>query len=559
LFGKRVAQSGTKPAMRYKAEGSWKSLSWNDWHQASLEIAAGLAALGIAKGDRVCLLANTRPEWFMCDIGVLMAGAATVPIYQSNTPEQCQYIVDDSGARVVIAENAAQAAKVKNVKIVTMDAADGATTLATLRESGRKWLGDHAGALERTWEAIEPTQMFTIVYTSGTTGPPKGVVLLHSNMTFETEALTGALALGPHDEQLLFLPLAHIFAKILMWSAIEGGALTSFAQSINTLKDDLAEVRPTFMGAVPRVYEKFYAGIQQNVKDSSPTKQKIFRWATRVGAEASRKRQSGQRAGGFRFWLANKLVFSKLKKRLGLDNTRFLISGGAPLAREIAEFFHSLDVLVVEGYGLTETTAATHVNHPRSYRIGSVGQSVPGIEVKIADDGEILMRGGNIMKEYYKKPADTRAVLDPDGWFHSGDIGVVEDGFLRITDRKKDLIVTAGGKNVAPQNLEGALKARCPYVSQVMVHGDNRKFLTALITAADDAIAKLGSRAAVEKEIASAVEALNKELPSYETIKKFAVLEKDFSQETGELTPTLKVKRKVVTEKYRSVLDAFYT
>src|SRR5262249_41341371 len=327
------------------------------------------------------------------------------------------------------------------------------------------------------------------------------------------------------------------------------------------LKEDLAEVRPTYMGAVPRVYEKFYAGIQQNVKDSSPLKQRIFRWATRVGAEASRARQQGKPLSGwlaFRFRLAKRLVFSKLKKRLGLERVRFLISGGAPLAREIAEFFHSLDVLILEGYGLTQTTAATPATSPNRYRSGTVGPAVPGVEIKIADDGEILMRGGNILREYYKNPADTREVLDPDGWFHSGDIGVIEDGFLRITDRKKDLIVTAGGQKVAPHNLQGARKARCQYVSQGIIHRGQPNFLIALITVNEDAARKLPPGEDVRKHIQQAVDALNAELPSYETIKKFAVLDKDFTQETGELTPTLKVKRKVVTEKYKAVLDAFY-
>jgi long-chain acyl-CoA synthetase len=439
LFRQRVEKSGDRPAMHYRGAEAWKTLSWNDWDRGSREIAAGLGTLGVGKGDRVCVLANSRPEWFMADVGILMAGAVTVPIYHSNTPEQCQYIVDDSGAKVVIAENAAQAAKVKNVKVVTMDAADSIMTLDAMREAGKS----RVGALEKSWQSIGPDDIFTIVYTSGTTGPPKGVVLVHSNMVFECEALNEGLSIEETDNQLLFLPLAHIFAKILLWASIHKGSTTWFARSINTLKDDLAEVRPTWMGAVPRVYEKFYAGIQQTVKDSPPLRQKIFHWATRVGAEASKKRQAGERAGGFNFWLANKLVFSKLKKRLGLDRVRFLISGGAPLAREIAEFFHSLDILIVEGYGLTETTAATHVNQINRYRFGTVGPMLPGVELKIAGDGEILVRGGNIMKEYYKKLADTRAMLDPDGWFHTGDIGVVEDGFLRITDRKKDLIVTA--------------------------------------------------------------------------------------------------------------------
>jgi long-chain acyl-CoA synthetase len=583
-------------------------MSWNEWARASRELAGGLRSLGLSPGDRVCLLANSRPEWFLFDVAILMAGAVTVPIYQSNTAEQCEYIITDCGARLVVAENPAQIEKLfapearvrlaglsriayfdarsalekpKDGKreqlledVVPAEARGKLVSVGDLRERGRAWLAEHDGALERTWADLHPDSVFTIVYTSGTTGPPKGVVLQHSSVVFECQGLS-VLSVGESDEQLLFLPLAHIFAKLLEWKAIHSGAVTTFARSFAALRSDLSEVRPTFMGGVPRVFEKLYAGIQATVKDSPPLRQKIFRWASAVGAEVSRRRQSEKPLGAWlalRHRIASRLVFSKLKRKLGLDRIRVMISGGAPLAREIAEFFHSIDILILEGYGLTETTGATHINRLERFRLGTVGPALPGIEVRIAEDGEILVRGGNILKEYYKKPEATREVLEPDGWFHTGDIGVIEDGLLRITDRKKDLIVTAGGKNVAPQNIEGALKAASAYISQVMVHGDKRNFLSALITLNEEAVVKwasaqgitsgggegLGGHDAVRKLVQGAVDQVNAGLPSYETIKKFAILPRDFSQETGELTPTLKVKRKFTTEKYQGILDGFY-
>ena len=384
------------------------------------------------------------------------------------------------------------------------------------------------------------------------------------------------LPIGEEDEQLLFLPLAHIFAKLLEWTAISKGSITAFAEGISKLVDNMQEIRPTYMGSVPRVYEKVYTKLQTKFADKrkSVIAGKLLDWALSVGKRCSLERQKGREPSGLlglQMALADKLVFAKVTETFG-GKLRFFVSGGAPLAREIGEFFHAAGILILEGYGLTETTAATHVNHPGAYRFGSVGRALVGVDTKIAEDGEILVRGDNILAHYYHNAAATREVIDDEGWFHTGDVGVIEDGFLRITDRKKDIIVTAGGKNVAPQNHENTLKALCPYVSQVMVHGDQRPFLTALVTLAEDSIrgfadekgmggqgvAELSQNPHVVALIQGYVNKLNATLPSYDTIKKFAILPQDLSLEAGELTPTLKVKRKFCSEKYKTILDGFY-
>jgi long-chain acyl-CoA synthetase len=604
MFNQRVKQSGPRQVFRSKVGGQWQPATWADWDAASREIAAGLISLGVGHTERACILANTRAEWMYCDVGILMAGAVTVPIYQSNLPHECEYIINDSGAKVVFAENPHQLEKLVSVrdklkgvvrviyfddkvKLEKPDAKgrielslgdvgsdkDWVMSLVELRAAGKKWLGENAGEMERRWEKVELGDTFTIVYTSGTTGPPKGVVLTHSNIVWTCHASRDAIAISPDDEQLLFLPLAHIFAKILEWATIHKGAKIAFAESVAALVGNLGEVKPTFMGAVPRVYEKLYAKIQSNRAAAPPTKQKIFDWAFSVGREVSKLTREGKPipfALSMKRAVAERLVFGKIKAVLG-GRVRFLISGGAPLAREIAEFFHAAGLLILEGYGLTETTACSSVNLPSKYRFGTVGVVVHGLECKIATDGEILFRGGSTLKEYFGKPEATREVLDPDGWFHTGDIGHIEEGFLKITDRKKDLIVTAGGKNVAPQNLENALKTT-PFVSQVMVHGDKRAYLTALVTLNEENVrawakdngksfASVGDMAKsddIRALVQKAVDELNAREPSYSTIKKFAILPADFSQETGELTPTLKVKRKFATEKYQSILDGFY-
>jgi long-chain acyl-CoA synthetase len=603
LFNSRVQQSSARTALRWKEGGVWREATWGDWDRASREVAAGLASLGFGLGDRAAVIGNTRPEWLHCDIAILMAGGICVPVYQSNVPHECEYIINDSGARIVFVENPLQlkkligeraklktverviywdavalpekagAAAVKLDEVLPAELKSWVLSMADLRAAGQKWLGEHAGELEKRWAAVKPEQAYTFVYTSGTTGPPKGVVLTHKNILWEGEAMKDVFPIDESDEQLLFLPLAHIFARILEWASIQKGSRIAFAESIAKIKDNLSEVRPTYMCAVPRVLEKVYLGILGNRNASPPTKQKIFDWAFSVGREVSKYKQRHEPIPlvlSLKNAIATRLVFGKIQSVLG-GRIRFLVSGGAPLSREIAEVFHAAGVLILEGWGLTETTAGTCVNRMEKYAFGTVGPPVPGIEIKIAADGEILVRGGSVMKEYYGKPEATAEAIDPEGWFHTGDIGVMDDGMLRITDRKKDIIVNAGGKNIAPQNLENALKAT-PYISQVMVHGDKRPYLVALVTLNEENVAKwakdngvTGATAAelsqsdkVKALVQTYIDALNAKEPSYSAIKKFKLLPADFSQETGELTPTLKVKRKFTSEKFKEMLDAFY-
>ncbi len=610
IFAERVIASGDDVALRRKVDGTWRSSTWNEWDRAAREIAGGLVELGVELGDRVVILATTRAEWVEADIGILMAGAVTVPIYPSNTPEQCEYIISDSGAKVVIVEDPHQLEKLYHADVrdqlsavgkviymadvAALDKPDGQgrtrpslddvlpdggdderlLALDELRERGAAWLDHNDGKLAEIDAKVLPSQTLTIVYTSGTTGPPKGVVLTHNNMSFTCDSLRELLELSAADEQLMFLPLAHIFAKILEWASITVGASIAFAESISQLVANLQEVKPTFMGAVPRVYEKAYVKIQSNFaeKRKKAVPRALINWAVKQGKRRSQLLCAGKPATDLSIRLADKLVFSKVQATFG-GRLRFFISGGAPLAGEIAAFFHQSGLLVLEGYGLTETTAVCNVNRPSSYRFGTVGEAIPGVEVKIAEDGEVLMRGGNIMKGYHNQPEATAEALDADGWFHSGDIGVIEDdGKLRITDRKKDLIVTAGGKNVAPQNIENSLKALCPYLSQVMVYGDKRKYLSALLTLSEDnaqswakqegitaeGLAELSANGKVASLIKGYVDDLNGRLASYETIKKYKILPHDFDQGTGELTPTMKVKRKFCTEKYADILASFY-
>jgi long-chain acyl-CoA synthetase len=454
--------------------------------------------------------------------------------------------------------------------------ADGWTiALAELERRGEEWNAANPGRLDEVAAAVGPEDLATLIYTSGTTGKPKGVMLTHDNWLAEAESTAETNILGPADKQLLFLPLAHSFAKVLEVVFIRSGVPTAIDGVIDDLVPNLAAVRPSVMGGVPRVYEKVYNRVITGAREGGGLKYKIFQWGLDVGGRVSRLRQQGGQPSGllaFQHRLADKLVYSKLKARLG-GRLRFLISGGAPLSRAIAEFFHACDILIIEGYGLTETSAGSFFNRPERYKFGTVGLPVPGLEVRIAEDGEILLRGRSVMKGYYNLPQDTAEALEPDGWFHTGDIGQLDaDGFLTITDRKKDILVTAGGKNIAPQNIEGQLKASCPYVSQAVMLGDRRPFCVALITLNEETTGKwarehgidykdyadLANRPEVKQLIRDGVEAVNAHLASYERIKDFHLLDHDLSQETGELTPKMSVKRKVVESRHKEVLEGFY-
>ncbi|MDP6762645.1 MAG: long-chain fatty acid--CoA ligase [Planctomycetota bacterium] len=605
LLAARVEESAQQPAVRHKAGGAWVDTTWRGVDETTDRIAAQIARAGIEFGERVAILADSRVEWFLCDIGTLKSGAVTVPVYSSDTAERSAYILENSGARLVFVEHPAQVAKLLSVidlleRVIRIVCFDEQVTLEVPDELGRRELSltdvlggpgtelvctfeDFCGGgeldaearalLEERSAALDPQSLCTIVYTSGTTGPPKGVVLTHGNFVFEAESASISLPFEASDLQLLYLPMAHIFGKIMMFASVEIGVPVAFAESIPKLMENIAEVRPTFFGSVPRIYEKVYTAVMAGVEGASGLKRAIFDWAMAVGWERASALMEGRSPGAFcewRFALAKKLVFGKLHEKLG-GRVRFLITAGAPLSPKVAKFFHSAGFYLLEGYGLTETTGATHVTRIGKTRIGSVGQPLVGVEARVAEDGEVLVRGRNIMKGYHENPEATAEAIDADGWFHTGDIGTIDgEGYLSITDRKKDIIVTAGGKNVSPQNIENAIKAS-PYVSQAAVYGDRRKFLTALITLDEENVttyarekgiegelAELSASAPIRSLIEGDVERINEELPSYETIKRFSILDHDFSIESGELTPSLKLRRKVVIEKHQAVLDAFY-
>src|SRR5881628_1029578 len=484
MFWSRVEESGSRPAQQFKRDGRWHTLTWRQAGDIVEELALGLLALGRQKGDAVALLSASRVEWVHADMAILSAGCITVPIYPSYPPELIAYVVNDSQARTLIVEVSGYEPAQPPETVLTWE---------MLRRLGR----DRREALKSTLaERVDSTtadDVATIVYTSGTTGPPKGVVQTHGN---HVAALTAGAKTTPTRAEwthLLFLPLAHSFARFESFLGPHEGLVTAFAENLDKVGDNLKEVQPHFICSVPRVYEKVYAKILAGVEAGSPIKKRIFHWAVDVGTKVSHLQQQGQpipSSVAVQHRLAHKLVFSKLHAALG-GRLEWAVSGGAPLSRDIAEFFHAAGILILEGYGLTETCPVLTFNRPGRFKFGSVGQTLPGVQLQIAADGEILARGPNIATlGYFKQPEATREVFDPDGWFHTGDIGTIDgDGFLFITDRKKDLIVTAGGMNIAPQNIENLLKAD-PFISQVMIYGDRRPYPVALITVNPDELSK---------------------------------------------------------------------
>jgi len=589
MFWDRVERSGDRPAQQFKQGADWKTITWREVGDVVREVALGLIALGREKGEMVALLSTSRAEWVQADFAIFSAGCVTVPVYPTYPPDLISYVVNDSGAKTIIVEDSAQLAKVLQARdkmpalqqIIVIAGYDApqppkiVMTWESLRRLGRENAATHKSTLADRVASTRPTDLATIVYTSGTTGPPKGVMQTHGN---HVAAVTASKQATPVQEgwvHLLFLPLAHSFARLESFLGVTHGLTTAFAENLDKVGENLKETRPHFICSVPRVFEKVYGKILAGVEAGSPAKKKIFSWAVSVGRDVSRHQQRGQPVPAtleLKRKVAHKLVFSKLHAALG-GRLQWAVSGGAPLARDIAEFFHAAGILLLEGYGLTETCPALTFNRPDRFKFGSVGQTLPGVQLRIAEDGEILARGPNIATlGYYKQPEATREVFDPDGWFHTGDIGTVDqDGFLVITDRKKDLIVTAGGMNIAPQNIENLLKAD-PFISQVMVYGDRRPYPVALITINPEELSKfareqgiLTSEAAaivkhpkVAERVGRTVEEKNTQLQSYAKIKRFTVLPTDFSLDGGELTPTLKVKRKVVSQKYKDAIEELY-
>ncbi len=578
----RISATPDRVAFSFPVGATWKQVTWKEFGEQVRQIAFGLRALGLQNEERVAILSGTRYDWVAADIAILGAAGATTTIYPSNLAEECEYIINDSGTKFVFAEDDAQVAKLQKVRstltgvkhVITFDgkaSEDGwVITLEQLKEKGK-------AATATDWEALVKTiknqDIATLIYTSGTTGKPKGVVLTHDCWVYEAEGIHELKLLVQDDVQFFWLPLAHSFGKVLEVAQLLIGFHTAIDGRVDKIVDNLAVVKPTFVAAVPRIFEKVYNKVVEGTRQAGGAKWKIFKWALGVGREVSALRQKRQEPGGvlaMKYALATKLVFSKLQARFG-GRLNYFVSGSAPLSRDMAEFFHAAGILILEGYGLTETSAASFVNRPDSFKFGTVGPPLPGTQVKIAADGEVLIKGRGVMRGYHNLPEQTEETLK-DGWLYTGDIGELDsDGLLRITDRKKDLIKTSGGKYVAPQNIESKFKVICPYVSQSLVHGNNRNFCVMLVALDKENLTVWAQQNGVSGDYEAVVKdpktkemvkgyiaELNKGLASYESIKNFAILPKDLSLEDGDLTPSLKLKRKAVETKYKSLIEGFY-
>jgi long-chain acyl-CoA synthetase len=590
IFERQVAKRGAETCALSKVEGRWQELSWNQLGDDARAVADGLCAMGFAQGDTVGILAGTTPDFIRADLGALGAGAVVVPIYQSNKAQECHYILSDSNCRYVFVDSEAQASKIREVKeqlpdlrgVIRLDRLRPATALEIpiekLMEDGRAYRQTHEDEHARRLAAVRAEDVCCIIYTAGTTGQPKGVELTHRNWTYEADAVRKMGILRQDDLVLFFLPLAHVFARVVETVWFSEGFRIAFAESVDKLVDNAGEVKPTVLPAVPRVFEKAYDSVVQGGMAAPGLKGLLFRVAFRSYERYADSLAHGDGRIGLRdrigLMLGRRLVFPKLhgvfSQRFG-GRLRFFVSGSAPLSPKVAHFFEELGIVILEGYGLSETSAGSSITLPGRVKIGTVGPPLPGTEIKIAEDGEILIRGGGVMKGYHGRPEATAEVLK-DGWFATGDIGEIDaEGNLKITDRKKDIIVTAGGKKIPPQNLENELQTS-PLLGHALVLGDGRKFISALATLNPENARRLaqasGSKAQTLEELAKdpvivsavqqAIDRVNEQLPRYSTIKKFAVLPIEFTVEGGELTPKMSVRRKLLSQRYQALLDSFY-
>lgn len=569
------------PCLRYFRGGAWRDLTYGEVRERVTALVGGLVSLGIAPGDRVAILSANRPEWALCDLGTFFAGAVVVTVYPDLSAAESAHILGHSESRLAFVENAVQLEKVRSVRpgltalehVVLLEGeppeGSGALSLGELEAAGRERRAAAEARIAQSAQAPPQTPL-TLVYTSGTTGEPKGVITTHGNVV----GVTGAVLASLRREDirrlnLSFLPLAHSLERIGgHFTPLSIGGTIAYARSLETIGEDLLAVRPEFAVAVPRFFEKLYDRVQAEVAKAPPLRRRIFAWALEVGRQRSRRIEAGEPVPlglAARHLLADRLVFSKVRRRLG-GRLRYFVSGGAPLSGDLARFFHAAGILICEGYGATETSAPATLNTPSAFRFGSVGRPLPGVEVRVAPDGELLVRGPNVCAGYYKDPQTTAEAFDAEGFYHTGDIGSVDaDGFFYITDRKKELIITASGKNIAPTKIENLLKAR-PFISQALAHCDRRPYVVALISLDRNALAAARPDLArapaqdpqVRALVAAQVAAANEALPRYEQVKDFCLVEEDFSAERGEMTVTFKLKRRVIEQRYRALLDGMY-
>ena len=587
LFLDRVETSPQAEAFRFPVGEAWESVTWKQAGDRVSRLAAGLLSLGLTSEQRVGIASGTRYEWILADLAVMCAAGATTTVYPTTNAEDTAYIVGDSECQVVFAEDDEQVAKLTEQKsliptvkkVVVFDGAtdgDWLISLDDLEKLGEAYLAEHPGIIEETAKSIAPDALATLIYTSGTTGKPKGVRLLHRGWVYEGAAIKSQNILHEDDLQFLWLPMAHSFGKVLLSTQLACGFATAIDGRVEKIVDNLSVVKPTFMGAAPRIFEKAHARIVTMTASEGGAKEKIFQQAFKVGIEVDKRKREGKSIPlplKLQHGLFDKLVFSKVRERFG-GRVKFFISGSAALNAEIAEWFHAAGILILEGYGMTENSAGATVNHPDEYKMGTVGQAFPGSEVRIGEGGEVQLRGPHVMAGYHNLPDKTAETLTEDGWLRTGDKGEIDaDGFLTITGRIKELFKTSGGKYVAPPAIESKFKALCPYASQFMVFGAERNFVVALITLDPDAMAgwaeengmsgksytEIVQSQAVKDMVAGYVEQLNAKLNRWETIKKWEILDHDLSIESGELTPSMKVKRAVVEGNNKDLIDSFYS
>jgi long-chain acyl-CoA synthetase len=570
---------GSAPAVRFKQGDKWVDRSFDQVLETVRSLSLGLIDLGVNKGDKVSILANTRVEWTYFDFAALSAGAVVVPVYQTNSPEECQYVLENSDAKIVVVEDEEQMEKIRAVRdqlplleqVIRMTgSSEDAISLEDLATRGDS---RDAAEWEARWRSVTSADICTFIYTSGTTGPPKGCVISHGNYRAMLDMVNEASVVESEDLTYLYLPLAHSFALLIQFGCFDLGAtLAYWERDPQKILSNLAELKPTYFPSVPRIFEKIYTAASSGVEKEGGLKKAIFNWSIETGKRMRDAERAGRRPSfllrkSYKF--ADKQVLSKIRGLFG-GNVRLAVSGAAPISPEILRFFDAAGVLVLEGWGMTETSTAATISSPDHFKVGTIGRPFPGCDVKIADDGEILVKGPNVFQGYYKNEEATREAI-VDGWLHTGDIGEMDpDGFIKITGRKKDIIITAGGKNITPANLENEIKQH-PLVSQCVVVGDRKPYLVALVTLdPEDAVAyatehglpedpaQLAKNPEIQKAIEDHVATINEKFARVEQVKKVAILPRDLSQETGELTPTLKVKRAVVASKHEQEIEKLY-